>query len=109
MPQSRKPVATVKKVATQTRSKNKSPLRVSGEQCFWVNNGPILADLNELQSALSSGSITDEQWRHHTAGGRNDFSNWIRYVFCNEALAKKVASAKTKSGAALAIRSSISK
>lgn len=109
MPQNRKPLATVKKAAAPKSPANKSHLRVSGEQCFWVNNGPILADLNELQSALASGKITDAQWKHHTAGGRNDFSNWIRFVFRSEALAKKVASAKTKSGAALAIRSSIAK
>lgn len=82
-------------------------LKASGTQCFWVHNGPILSDLRELRMALKNGKITDQQWKHHTSSGRNDFASWIHDIFRNDALAKKISAAKTKAGAANALETSL--
>ncbi len=68
------------------------------EQCFWVNNGPIVKNLDELAVAMKG--ITDEQFTHHVNGERNDFSKWVAEVIGDRELAKALAKARTKTGAA---------
>lgn len=63
------------------------------EQCFWVNNGPILSDLKELHSALKH-EVSKEQFLHHTQNGNNDFANWVEQTLHDESCAKKLRSVK---------------
>ena len=65
-------------------------------QCFWVNNGPVLKNVVELERALKDGSISDEQFRYHISRGKNDFSSWIHEVLGNEECSKALARVKTK-------------
>ena len=67
---------------------------VSSEQCFWVNNGPILKNLDELANALQE--ISDEAYRHHVNSEKNDFSNWINDVIGDRKLANDLLSSKNK-------------
>lgn len=72
------------------------------EQCFWVNNGPILKNLEELANILPE--ITDETLHHHVNDEKNDFSNWIRYVIGDQKLANDLSSSRNKESALKKIR-----
>jgi hypothetical protein len=69
---------------------------VMGEQCFWVNNGPILCSLRDLHTAL--GVMTKRQFEHHAGGKRHDFALWADGVFGDKPLAVKLRRAKTAAG-----------
>lgn len=75
---------------------------VDGERCFWVNNGPVLRNLDELYAALSE--MKKETFSHHVNKDKNDFSAWIRDVISDQKLAEDIAKAKTKKGMAAKIR-----
>ena len=64
------------------------------EQCFWVNNGPVLKNISELSSALKN--ISDEQFTHHLNHDKNDFSKWIGEVFGDSDLEAALSKAKTR-------------
>ena len=66
----------------------------SPEQCFWVNNGPIIKNLSEMSDAL--GSMKDEIFRYHVNEEKNDFGNWVRDVLKDEELANDIARIKSK-------------
>ena len=72
------------------------------EQCFWVNNGPILKNLDELSSALTA--MNDETFNHHVSSEKNDFSAWIKDVFGDQRLANGLLSSKNKESAVKKIR-----
>ena len=61
---------------------------VKPEFCFWVNNGPILRNLQEMAEAIAY--MKAETFQHHVNGEKNDFSNWIRDVLRDEELAKSI-------------------
>lgn len=67
------------------------------EQCFWVNNGPILKGIQELANALPK--MSNETFRHHVDGERNDFSNWIMQVIGDKKLAEELAKSSSKGSA----------
>lgn len=72
------------------------------EHCFWVNNGGVLRNLRDLQDTLVA--MSDEQFEYHTKRDGNDFATWIDNVFHEKELANKMAKAKTKKGALLALK-----
>ncbi len=67
------------------------------EQCFWVNNGPILKNIGELSSALNN--ISNDQFTHHLNHGKNDFSKWVGEVIGDSDLAAALSKVKTRSTA----------
>ncbi len=67
------------------------------EQCFWVNNGPVLKNLNELSSSLKS--ISDDQFTHHMNTEKNDFSKWVAEVIGDAELSKALSNAKSRTAA----------
>ncbi len=75
---------------------------VAPEQCFWVNNGPILKNLEELANALPD--INDETFNHHVNSEKNDFSSWIKDIIGDNTLANDLLSSRTKESAVNKIR-----
>ena len=65
----------------------------SPEQCFWVNNGPIIKNLSEMTNALAC--MKDEIFSHHVNEEKNDFGNWVRDVLKDEELANDIAKVKS--------------
>ena len=73
------------------------------EQCFWVNNGPIIKNLSELSDTLPQ--MNDEAFQHHVNNEKNDFSSWVRDVIGDQKLANELLSSKSKESAVKKIRS----
>ena len=71
---------------------------IAPEQCFWVNNGPVLKNLEELANAIPQ--MSDETFNHHVNNEKNDFSNWIKDVIGDVNLANDLLSSKNKISAA---------
>lgn len=67
---------------------------VRPEQCFWVNNGPILRNIHEIYDAIAY--MKDETLRHHINDEKNDFSNWVRDVLKDGELADSLSRAKSR-------------
>ena len=68
------------------------------EQCFWVNNGPILKNLEELANTIPQ--MSDETFKHHVNNEKNDFSAWVNDVIGDKKLANDLLSSKNKISAA---------
>lgn len=72
-----------------------------GEACFWVNNGPVIKNVEELKKAFQG--MKKEQFAHHTGNGSNDFANWVENVLGCSHCATALRKAKTKAGAIKAL------
>ena len=66
----------------------------SPEQSFWVNNGPIVKNLDELSHALPE--LSNDIFSHHVNNDKNDFSNWIRDIIGDQKLANDIISSRNK-------------
>src|SRR5512139_217224 len=73
------------------------------DQCFWVNQGPILRNLRELCDALASG-VSDEQFAHHVTEERNDFAAWVEVVLQDSECAQALRRARTRAAAVRALK-----
>lgn len=83
------------------QKKPRSITQAPDDQCFWVNNGPVLRSAADLYYAMKE--MTDEQYEYHTKRDGNDFANWVRHVLDDAALAGKLARAKTRKNAIQAL------
>lgn len=72
-----------------------------GDQCFWVNNGPVVKNIEELKKALRD--MGKEQYAHHTTHGGNDFANWVENILSCTPCALALRKSKTKAGAIKAL------
>jgi hypothetical protein len=70
------------------------PKEAPEEQAFWVNGGQSLRSIRDLREALFQ--MEDWQFDHHAKRDGNDFSRWVKEVFGEKALAKKIETAKDK-------------
>jgi hypothetical protein len=66
--------------------------RAEGAQCFWVNDGQILADLGEFSTALKK--MAQDTFTYHVDGSRNDFADWIEFVLGDTELATELRNVK---------------
>ena len=71
--------------------------RVSDDKVFWVNNGPVLRSLEDLEANLHS--MSEQAYSYHANKDRNDFSNWIGAVIGDKLLAMDLTSARNKESA----------
>ena len=69
---------------------------IKPEECFRLSNGRILKNLYELMNALES--MDDDTFRYHVNKNKNDFENWIRYVFKDGELANLISNSQTREG-----------
>ncbi len=67
---------------------------VKPEECFWINNGPIVRNIYELINVLQT--IDDRTFSYHVNKERNDFSVWVRAVLGDEELADKLLKTKNR-------------
>jgi len=85
---------SVKKASKKiSRRKTSKELIIAvGDQCFWIYEGPIIKDLNELARAF--GDMQDYQFEHHTQES-NDFANWVEGVLDDKLCANSLRKART--------------
>ncbi len=74
----------------------------SPEKSFFVNCGPTIKNISELQAALNS--MSNEQYLYHRNNTKNDFYNWVLQVIGDSRLANDLARAKTKETAAKKVK-----
>lgn len=87
-----------------TKEKASAYLRdVPPEQCFWVNNGPVLRNMEELANALPQ--MSDENYSYHINKEKNDFSRWVNDVIGDKKLANDLLSSRNRESASRKIRS----
>jgi heme oxygenase len=65
---------------------------------FWVCDGQIIKNLQEMAKALAR--MNNNVYRYHVNKDKNDFKSWIKDVLNDQTLAREVA--KCKSPASLA-------
>lgn len=68
---------------------------------FWVHDGKVLKNLQELKVALQK--MSEDTYKFHANNNKNDFANWINDIYKNHELAQQMRTAKSRQDAARAI------
>ncbi len=79
---------TKKRVKKKKTEKKDILKNANADHYFFVNDGTVLRNVLDLSKQLDK--MADEVFEHHVNGMRNDFSNWIKYVFKEEKLAEEL-------------------
>ena len=58
------------------------------EKAFYLNNGKIIWNINELKGELNQ--MDNNTFYHHVTPDHNDFANWVKEVFKAEELAREI-------------------
>jgi hypothetical protein len=85
-----------KKAAANTGLK-RALVCANDEQCFWVSDGQILKNLEELASALKA--MHQDLFTYHAKGKNNDFADWVEHVLADEACAADLRKTRSQNGA----------
>jgi len=64
-------------------------------QCFWIHDGPIVSDIEELLHALKH-EVSEEQFSYHANSEKNDFDAWIRDALGDSVCANALMRVRTK-------------
>jgi hypothetical protein len=108
--------ARKKKATASFRSSQKSRTNAKGNEVhkltlvhagddtsFWVNQGPVLKNLKDLEDALEL--ISEEQYEHHARDKEdNDFARWVNEVLCDGECAREIGKAHDRKKAKDAVR-----
>lgn len=78
---------------------------VKPEHYFWLMDGTIIKNLNELYETMQR--ISDDVFRYHVNEQKNDFYNWVKDVHQDKKLAESLLKAKTREEMANCILSRI--
>ena len=68
------------------------------EKNFWLCDGRALKSLKELAAAFET--MEENVWNFHVTLEKNDFANWIEYVFEQKALGAAIRKIKSPRTAA---------
>ncbi|MBI4295547.1 MAG: hypothetical protein HY667_00370 [Chloroflexi bacterium] len=71
------------------------------EKVFWCNDGQILSNLKDMESALNN--MSDDTFGYHANDQKNDFANWVRDVFGDQKLSNDLVKARSRAQAAKAV------
>ena len=72
------------------------------ERKFFCADGKVFSSIEQLQHALYN--MSPNTFRYHVNQQKNDFSNWIKYVFRDELLAQDIQKQKSKEAIAKRIK-----
>ena len=70
----------------------------SDDSRFWCNDGTTLSNVHDLKAALMK--MSNEAYKYHVNGERNDFSNWTSNVIQDPKLAKDLSRSRNREIAA---------
>lgn len=85
-----------KKVAKKTSSKpaGKRLVQANGPNAFWVADGTILKNLEELRDAFKE--MDKKVFGHHVSKNKNDFADWVEAVLKDSDCAAALRKSKTQ-------------
>jgi hypothetical protein len=72
------------------------------EKAFWVSNGWVIKNLEELPNALEN--MSDETFANHVNLNKNDFATWTKEVIGDRMLSVTLQMVKSRRGAIDAVR-----
>lgn len=75
---------------------------LSPEKYFYSRDGKIFTTIEDLYKGIVD--MSEETFSYHVNKEKNDFYNWINFVFCNNELAKAIIKVKTKAGLARKVK-----
>lgn len=100
-------VAPVVKSSRATVKKTPNVLVIAvGSTRFWVNEGPVLSHLKDLERALVS--MSDAQYNYHVNKIKNDFAKWTQDILKDPKTASQLKKAKSKIEASKIVATSLS-
>ena len=76
------------------------------EHNFWVCDGSVLRNLDDLSNLLSH--MNEETFSYHSNKDKNDFSNWITDILGDKKLAEELLKAKTRNLAMKKVKERVS-
>jgi len=75
------------------------------DKCFWVNFGPVVRNLRELNDALAT--MSEDQFAHHVDKTKNDFASWVEGVLEDAACANSLRRSRTLAAARRVVEKSL--
>jgi hypothetical protein len=69
-------------------------IEVSQEKYFYVSDGTVIKNLQELPDALRN--MSPDTFASHVNTEKNDFYNWVKEVFEHTSLARNIKNVKRK-------------
>ena len=75
---------------------------VPPEKAFWVSNGWVIRNMEELPTAL--GNMNDETFAFHVNKDKNDFATWAKEVVGDKQLAVTLRLVKSRTSAIEAVK-----
>jgi hypothetical protein len=97
--------ATYKK--TSGNNKTMSLVTAPDEKRFWLQNGEVLASLQELADSFAA--MDALLFAHHVTKEKNDFAQWVEDVLCDTDCAVSLRRARTPKTARIVIVRSLKK
>ena len=74
--------------------KKEAMKEVPPEKAFYLANGKVLKSVNALKEELKV--MPDQLFKVHVTNEKNDFANWIKYVFNDEKLCQDMLKTKDR-------------
>lgn len=74
----------------------KMQTHINPEKYFYANDGKVFANLEDLFKGITE--MSEETFLYHVNKEKNDFYNWVYYVFNDTEFAKAIQKVKTKTG-----------
>ena len=81
-------------IITKVKEPELEVKEIPEESYFRLNDGRSIGSIEELYDLIDH--MDDNVFAHHVNRGKNDFANWIKYVFAKRSLAEDVNSVYTK-------------
>ena len=105
MPKTRISKKIVRAVSPRHAKTKKRLINAYNEKCFWLYNGSVLSNLEDLCRAL--GSMSDKQFWHHVSRVKNDFAIWVEEVLADKKCADGLRNAATRPAARKAVEKAL--
>lgn len=83
-----------KHIKKEEESESKLKKEIDPKNYFILKRGEIIKNIDELINSLKD--MPDDVFEHHVNLEKNDFADWVRHVYDEEELAKKISTKKNK-------------
>jgi hypothetical protein len=103
----KKSISAPKKTVAKKISTPKALVYAGNEQSFWVKNGEVLNNLAALYQAFAN--MDEEVFAYHVTKDKNDFSDWVEMVLCDDQCAKDLRKVKNPDKACVVVAKHLKK